>query len=252
MAESIIAWCRYTFNPWMGCMKVSPGCAHCYAETLTKNRMGLRVWGPNSKRQVTSTGYWRQPLRWAQLAAREGKRERVFCGSLCDWAEDHPTAEATRPRLWDLIRATPELDWLLLSKRFDNIGNSLPADWGAGYPHVWLGVSAEDQAHYELRYPTLHAIPAAVHFISYEPALGPLQIDARYLPDWLIYGGESGPKFRMADVNWARSVRDQCARLFIAFFYKQSSAYRTEMGIELDGQIIRQYPTPRLALPEHP
>lgn len=262
MAEnSLIAWTRNTFNPWMGCMKVSDGCKNCYAETLITGRMGKpNLWGPakTSERQVTSDTNWRKPLLWNRQAAAERKAMRVFCASLADVFEDHPTANATRPRLWQLVRDTPFLHWQILTKRPERIRANLPDDWGFGYPNVWLGTSVEDMrvAH---RADILRSIPAVVRFISYEPALGPLdELDLDRI-DWMLYGGESGPGFRGHDLAWPRAMRAKCEESQksgadseyrgTAFFYKQSAAPRTEMGIELDGQIVRHYPVPRRTKP---
>lgn len=246
MSEStIIAWTDHTFNPWMGCQKVSEGCRNCYAETLTKSRMGLDLWGPplTTMRQVTKAP-WQNVLAWNRQAARSGERKRVFCASLCDVFEDHPTANATRPRLWDLIRACDSLDWQLLTKRPERIQQEFPRDWGDGWNHVWLGVSVEDMR-VASRVDYLRTIPAAVRFISYEPALGPLDdLDITGI-DWIIYGGESGPKHRPENKDWARAMHAKCAANGTAFFHKQSAGIRTEMGIELDGKIVRQYPIPR-------
>ena len=244
--ETLIAWTDHTFNPWMGCVKVSEGCRHCYAETLTTKRMGLRLWGPGTDRQVTKTP-WENALTWNRAAAKAKARRRVFCASLCDVFEDHPVADATRPRVWDLIRNCEWLDWQLLTKRPHRIVDCLPKDWGpAGYPNVWLGTSIEDMRVAE-RADHLRGIPAVVRFISYEPALGSLDdLDLAGI-DWVIVGGESGSGFRQMNVDWARSMRRKCAAAGVAFFFKQSAAIRTEMGIELDGQIVREYPTPRTA-----
>jgi protein gp37 len=238
-AMTKIAWTDYTFNPWMGCTKVSDGCRNCYALELTKNRMGLDVWG-GAPRQVTKSP-WKNAMAWNRDARVAGQRRRVFCGSLCDVFEDDATANATRPRVWQLIRECEALDWQLLTKRPENIARMLPEDWGSGWPHVWLGTSIEDMR-VASRADHLRAVQAAVRFISYEPALGPL--DALDLAGihWVIYGGESGPRYRPEDKAWARSMRDRCRRLGIAFFHKQSSAPRTEQGIELDGQVIREFP----------
>lgn len=244
MDTTIIAWTDRTFNPWMGCAKVSDGCKNCYALTLTKNRMGLDLWGVGGARQVTSPANWRKPIAWNRAAARERVRRRVFCASLCDVFEDHPTANATRPRLWDLIRSCDQLDWQILTKRPERIAENLPADWGDGWPHVWLGTSIEDMRVAE-RADHLRTVPAAVRFISYEPALGPLDdLDLTGI-DWLIVGGESGAGFRQMDLQWARDLRVRCESAGVAFFWKQGAAYRTEMYIQLDGEIVRNYPTPR-------
>ena len=241
---TIIAWCDHTFNPWMGCTKVSDGCRNCYAEAMTRNRMGLSLWGAGGKRQITKT--WQNPLKWNLKAREVGKRHRVFCASLCDVFEDHATANEARPRLWDLVRSCTSLDWLILTKRPERIAACLPMDWGiSGWPHVWLGTSIENMR-VAGRADQLRKIPAIVRFISYEPALGPLDdLDITGI-DWVIYGGESGSKYRHEDKNWARTMRDKCRESGTAFFHKQSSGYRTETGIELDGEIVREYPLPRI------
>ena len=241
---TIIAWTDHTFNPWMGCEKVSEGCRNCYAATLTKNRMGLDLWGRSSPRQVTKTP-WKKVVSWNNEAHRIGERKRVFCASLCDIFEDHPTANATRPKVWDLVRQCTALDWQILTKRPERIVDNLPEDWGDGWDHVWLGTSVEDMR-VARRVDHLRNIPAAVRFISYEPAIGPLDdLDISGI-DWIIYGGESGPGYRKEDKNWARVMHRKCAENGTAFFHKQSAGYRTELGIELDGQIVREYPIPRV------
>lgn len=248
MSEStIIAWTDHTFNPWMGCQKVSSGCANCYALTLTKNRMGLDLWGPpeTTSRQVTKSP-WDNVVKWNRDAERSGERKRVFCASLCDVFENHPTANATRPRLWNLIQECTALDWQILTKRPERIVDNLPANWGSdGWDHVWLGTSVEDMrvAH---RVDILRDIPAVVRFISYEPAIGPLDdLDITGI-DWIIYGGESGPGHRQENKNWARVMHAKCSENGTAFFHKQSAGWRTELGIDLDGKIVREYPTPRV------
>lgn len=245
MAENtIIAWTDHSWNAWMGCSKVSPGCANCYAERLTRDRMGLRLWGSKSPRQVTSQTNWKKPLAWNREAQLFGERRKVFCGSLMDWAEDHPTANAARPRLWDLVLQTPMLDWQLLTKRAERIRECLPDDWSDGYDNVWLGVTIENDA-YTWRALELAAIPAVVRFVSYEPAIGPIpSIDLTDI-DWLIVGGESGPGFRTFNPQWARDAEMMCRKHGTAFFFKQSSGWRTELGTELDGRTVKEYPTPK-------
>lgn len=243
MSRTIISWTDYTFNPWMGCGKVSAGCKNCYAERLVRDRMGRpNLWGSGSTRHVTSEHTWRQPLKWQREAAAAGERKRVFCGSLMDWCDDHPTAIATVPRLWSLIERTPNLDWQLLTKRPENIQHRIPANWRRGWPNVWLGTSIECDA-VAARAAELVRTPAAVHFVSYEPALGPLdQLDLRDI-EWVIYGGESGPGYRSEDLAWARSMRARCTDAGVAFFFKQSAAYRTELIVTLDGETIHEFPT---------
>jgi protein gp37 len=244
-----IAWCDATFNPWMGCIKVSPGCTHCYAETWVR-RTGGRLWGPDSQRQVTSPSNWANPLSWNRKAERAGRPSTVFCGSLCDVFEDHPTAEATRPRLFDLIRRTPWLTWLLLTKRSTRIADCLPADWGEGYANVWLGVSVEDRRYGLPRIDDLRQVPAVLRFLSVEPLLEDLGSVELTGIGWVIVGGESGSGFRPMDHAWVRPIRDRCLALGVPFFFKQSSGSRSETGIELDGEIVRQYPARRESLPQ--
>lgn len=259
--ETLIAWTDHTANFWMGCCKVSAGCANCYAETLTKNRMGLHVWGPpNTTERQPVKGVWSNVRAWEREAARgvpgvlgPGQPHLVFLGSLMDWAEDHPALDAIRAPMWDAIRASPHLHFQMLTKRPERIRQLLPDDWGPlGYPNVWLGTSIENQKTADERAPQLLSAPAVVHFVSYEPALGPVDFSPWLGDDlvhwgisWVIVGGESGPGYRTMDLEWARSVRHQCEAAGVAFFFKQSSAFRTEMGIQLDGQIVRKYPTPR-------
>ena len=245
MADTtIIAWTDHTFNPWMGCEKVSDGCKNCYALTLTKNRMGLDLWGSQSPRQVTKAP-WSNVLKWNRDAGRDGVIRRCFTASLCDVFEDHPTANATRPRVWDIIRQCQNLHFQVLTKRPERIADNLPSDWGAGWNNVWLGTSVEDMR-VAKRVDYLRDIPSAVRFISYEPALGSLNdLDITGI-DWIIYGGESGSGYRPENKQWARDMHAKCAANSTAFFHKQSSGYKTELGIELDGRIVREYPSPRV------
>lgn len=244
---TIIAWTDFTANFWQGCTKVSAGCAHCYAESLTKNRMGLDVWGPNKPRKPVA-GVWENVRKWNREAERSGDRKLVFVMSLGDFFEDDPVANEIRPRAWDLIRRSEWLDFQLLTKRPERIAANLPADWRDGWPNVWLGTSIEDMR-VAARADHLRTIPASVRFVSYEPALGPLDDLNLDGIDWMIYGGESGPGFRPHDLAWPRRMRERCSELGVAFFFKQSSAPRTEMGTTLDGETVRKYPRPRIPIP---
>jgi len=239
--STAIAWTDHTFNPWMGCHKVSQGCKHCYAETLINKRGWGAVWGPHGKRQRTGTAVWRKPRRWNHDAELADRPARVFCASLADVFEDHPGPNEWRDDVFDVIRETPWLDWQLLTKRPENLGRMLPADWGEGWPNVWLGTSIEDNrvAHRAIE---LTSVPAFVHFVSYEPAIGPLdELDLTDI-DWMIVGGESGPGYRPMDIQWARDMRVRCEEAEIPYFFKQSAAPRTEMGIDALGEIVRNYP----------
>lgn len=222
MAEnSKIEWTDHTFNPWIGCQKVSPGCDHCYAESLAK-RYGWVEWGPHGERKRTSAANWKKPPQWDRAARAAGKRPRVFCASLAD-VFDNQVPEHWRIDLFDLIGNTENLDWLLLTKRPENIAKMLPTNWNvADWSNVWLGTTCEDQFAYDRRWPILREIPAAVRFISYEPAIGPLRLplDAVY-PDWLICGGESGPGARMMEPWWADRIKSDCKVEGVRFFMKQ-------------------------------
>jgi protein gp37 len=242
MAEKTsISWTDHTFNVAHGCTKVSPGCQHCYAETLALS-YGNNVWGPSAPRRTFGAGYWAEPLKWNAKAAKEGRRHRVFCGSMCDVFEDHATIDAEREKLWPLILATPWLDYQLLTKRAERIEECLPPDWGTGYPNVWLGTSIENDE-YAWRAEELFRLPAAVRFVSYEPALGPLDLRP-WLRDisWVIVGGESGPNFRQMDLQWARDMRDRCREAGVAFFFKQSAGRFSGRGTTLDGETIQEFP----------
>lgn len=226
--NSKIEWTDHTFNPWLGCTKITPGCDNCYAEGWSK-RSGLVRWGKHPRRR-TSDGYWRSPLKWNSSAsafeALEGRRQRVFCASLAD-VFDNKADQSWRSDLFDLIRRCDQLDWLLLTKRPQNIHKMLPKDWGAGYPNVWLGMTAEDQARYDQRWPLLSAVPATVKFVSYEPALGPLRLSADGPhPDWLISGGESGANARALDPQWVRNIVADCLRFGVVPFHKQWGSYQ--------------------------
>ncbi len=240
MAEnSKIEWTTHTFNPWIGCQKVSPGCDHCYAEALMDTRYGKVNWGPHGERKRTSEANWKLPLRWARQAGRLN-RPRVFCASLAD-VFDNKVPKEWRADLFALIRATPELDWLLLTKRPENIRKMLPADWDSGYFNVWLGTTCEDQKNYDRRWEILKAVPAVIRFISYEPAIGPLRISddwQKKAPDWIICGGESGRVTRYMEPAWAESLKTQCEYLGIAFFMKQM----TDKKPIPNHLLLRQFP----------
>lgn len=238
--DTAIAWTDHTFNLAWGCVKVSPGCANCYADTLSDKR-GYDVWGPNRERRTFGDTYWNQPRLWNRSAIAHGVQRRVFCSSMTDVMLDDPVLDRERRKLWPLIRETPALDWLLLTKRPENYRRFLPDDWGDGYANVWLGTSIESND-YADRADELRAVPARLRFISYEPALGPLDKLNLAGLDWVIYGGESGPGYRQHDPQWARDIRARCEAAGVVFFFKQAPAYRTEQIIELDGEVVRAWP----------
>jgi protein gp37 len=256
MKNSKIEWTHHTFNPWWGCVKVSPACEHCYAESFSK-RTGHDVWGPNKPRRFFGASHWQQPLDWNMWCAHNGTRSRVFCASMADVFEDyqgpdnHKLVEA-RLKLWCLILDTPNLDWLLLTKRPENILRFIPPKWHKEFPsNIWIGTTVENQETADKRIPELLKVPARIRFLSMEPLLGEVYLDEWLwkLPDpicsncpkdvdcdcgfqtakqnghpsidLVICGGESGNKSRPMHPQWAQSLRDQCQGAGVPFFFKQ-------------------------------
>jgi protein gp37 len=236
-ADSKIEWTDYTFNPWIGCTKVSEGCKHCYAEAYG-NRFGVQ-WGPQGTRRRTSEGNWRKPLAWNAKANREGKTPRVFCASLADVFEGNVQTEQWLPDLFKMIERCDGMTWLLLTKRPESVlrhiakatGRHSEA-WLKDNAHVAIGTSVENQAAADERIPELLKIPAAVRFLSCEPLLDAVDlkgwtrksgmfVDGDRRIDWVICGGESGPGARAMHPGWARSLRDQCTAAGVSFFFKQ-------------------------------
>lgn len=229
-AKTDIGWCHHTFNAWWGCTKVSPGCKHCYAEAWD-HRMGGEHWGDAAPRRFFGDKHWAQPLAWNRAAAAAGERRRVFCSSMADVAEDRPDLVPHRTRLFELIQATPALDWLLLTKRPENLPRLIP--WGVrGEPwaNVWLGTTVEDDhADRRRRVAELQNMPAALLFLSMEPLLEAV------LPDldgigWVIAGCESGTDKRPANYRWFQALRDHCGGAGVPFFLKQAEAATAGRG----------------------
>ena len=348
MAEnSKVEWTHHTFNPWMGCTKVSPACKHCYAERDFDHRLRQVQWGPNGTRVLTSDANWAKPLKWNRDVEKEYEiaqaqwvadccvgtksypepelqqfRKRVFCASLADVFEDWQgpilnskgerlwidsasstwlfsskeeserselarqrgveagTMSDVRSRLFALIDATPNLDWLLLTKRPENISGMLfDPDSLNGHKYrenVWLGTSVENQEYAHERIPQLLRCRdlSPVLFLSCEPLLGPVQLcdlereseDGQAFDwlssagiNWVIAGGESGPEARPTDPEWFRSLRDQCRTAKVPFLFKQWGEHdenlervgKSRAGRMLDGvlhdEFPRSSPSPRTA-----
>lgn len=261
--ETGIQWTDHTFNPWRGCSKISEGCKNCYAEQLVVKRQGLPVWGEHAVRKIAAESTWRNPAKWNRDAQRDGVRRRVFCASLADVFEDYRGPDmldvmVARQRLFNLIEQTPNLDWLLLTKRPENVMQMINGAWdprhGGAFPrNVWVGCTVENQQRADTRLPHLLSIPASVRFVSYEPALGPVcftdlvvgreivkplagltwfprssgpGLTARSSAkiDWIIVGGESGPGARPFDLSWARKTVSQCIENGVPVFVKQMGA----------------------------
>lgn len=246
-----IEWADHTFNPWAGCTKVSPGCDHCYAESMMDRRLRRVQWGPGKPRVRTSSANWRKPLAWnaahAEFYAQHGHRQRVFCASLAD-VFDNEVDAAWREDLFRLIEATPNLDWLLLTKRIGNVARMVTDarshDWLAGQRNVMLGATIVSQEEADRDIPKLLAVSAARRFLSMEPLLGPVDLRLRrparesdrqdmdgYCSHittaagagihWVIVGGESGAGARPMHPDWVRGIRDQCRNAGVPFLFKQ-------------------------------
>lgn len=280
MAEdSKIQWTTHTFNPWSGCCKVSDGCKNCYAENLMDKRYHKVIWGPAGTRNRTSESNWKLPYKWDREAKAVGERHRVFCASLadvfegpdtCQDAPQYAVMEAARRDLFPMIENTPNLDWLLLTKRPQNVLQMVPDGWRERFPtNVWVGVSVENQKAANERIPILGTVPAKVRFLSCEPLLeavelwrpdpenelfligpgmkiegGPNYVPGEPtdwecysipIPDWVIIGGESGPGARVFNLDWARSLVSQCRAASVAPFVKQMGAH------PVDGTAIVRY-----------
>ena len=273
MAENTkISWADHTFNAWLGCTKVSPACDHCYAERWAKTYGKADLW--QGRRQRTTPHNWNFPVKWNAKAEKEGIRYRVFCNSLAD-VFDNEVPEEWRHDLFRLIRATPNLDWLLLTKR---IGNVAKMHSGGDCPNVWLGATVINQEEADRDIPKLLAQTwAAKLFVSIEPMLEPVDLGSfqkgcctdcggtgetagHYFSDdgcgpcefcgntgidndnsgldWVICGGESGHGARELKPEWARSLRDQCAATGVAFHLKQM----TKKAPIPDDLMMREFP----------
>jgi protein gp37 len=201
-----ISWTDHTFNPWWGCTKVSPGCDNCYAEVFDK-RVGGAHWGKGEPRRTFGEKHWNEPLRWNREAEKEGRKHLVFCASMADVMDDE-APEGVRERLWKLIDETPHLIWQLLTKRPHRYERYLPAKFE--HDNVWLGTTAENQEFYDVRWPILAKACDQWNlrsWISYEPALGPLELTGFPIwPTWVIFGGESGTSRRPCEEAWIRSL----------------------------------------------
>lgn len=290
-----IEWAHHTFNPWRGCTKVAEGCANCYAETLSnRNPTTLGIWGPNGTRVRGADAAWRQPVKWNKAAGAAGKRHRVFCASLADVFEDWngPIVDSSGRRLYKcehgnyaamndgvpvlhdqatmadlrrdlfaLIDATPHLDWLVLTKRPENIqrmwlamANTKGRTIYQPYrQNVWLLTSVATQADADQNIPELLKCRdlAPVLGISAEPLVASVSVNG-WLPhkfdgetadtlrfaghdeatidealrslDWVIVGGESGHGARPCKCSWIKSIIDECKAADVPCFVKQLGA----------------------------
>ena len=226
-SNSSIEWTKHTWNPWVGCFKVSPGCKNCYMYR-EQNHYG------NDPKEIrrTKPATFTKPLFWA-----EKDPGLVFTSSWTDFFL--PEADPQwRADAWDIIRNTPQNTYQILTKRIENVPEMLPDDWGQGWPHVWLGVSVENQEMADLRIPQLIRIPARIRFLSIEPLIAPVDLHIAWLNynatvpgdnslwdgvDWVIVGGESGlaAHARPMHPKWASAIQHQCELFQLPFFFKQ-------------------------------
>ena len=270
-----ISWCDHTYNIWIGCTKVSEGCKLCYAERENKRLQWTKLWGPQGERHRTTTQpmlmawdrhYWKEcgACGWrgesdlfpecpeCNSPALRPTRQRVFVNSLSDLFEDQAELVPWRNEFWALTQICTGLDFLLLTKRPENIDRLSPREWREqGWPsNIWLGISAEDQFQAEKRIRRLVRVPAAVRWISVEPMLGPVRLPAEYLSgasrlSWIVCGGESGPGCRPMQTSWARILMAQCQAFGMPFYMKQlGGAFdRREQLQDLPRDLqIRQWP----------
>lgn len=271
-----IEWTDHTFNPWWGCTKVHAGCKNCYAEALDR-RWGGDHWGPKGPRRMV-LGEWSKPAKWNAAAKAAGRVDRVFCASMCDLFEDYDgpvvdqqgrpvpmrdsvdnwTVPGLRRRVFDLIDDTPHLLWLLLTKRPENVLEMVPPAWLRRWPsNVMTGTSPCDQKTADTCIPALLKVPGR-RFLSCEPLVGPVDLDRNGVRDgaavrhdrpesswlrnihWVIVGGESGNGARMFNIEWARSIRDQCRAAGVPVFIKQLGA---NPALPRQSEAARNWPT---------
>lgn len=242
--NSAIEWCNHSWNPWQGCNPVSDGCLNCYMFD------GKKRWGQDPTAVVRSKTTFNAPLHPSWKAG-----SRVF---VCSWSDFcHEQADPWRIDAWDVMRQRPDITYLILTKRQERLVECLPGDWGDGWPNVWLGITAENQAMLEKRVPALLRIPAAVRFVSCEPLLGPItfrwamwhemrganHLDGLRDIDWVIAGCESGGNRRAAKIEWFQSLRTECEETGIPFFLKQMEGigHLIKMPV-LDGRVWGQVP----------
>lgn len=269
MKNSNIEWTDHTANYWWGCVKVSTGCANCYADTLSK-RFGKQIWGANTERELKK-GVWANVTKWDKEAREKGVRVKMFVQSMSDFFEDHPGIVETREMAKIQLESLSNIDVQLLTKRPENIAKFAP-EWMQDWPeHIWIGTSVENQEQADIRIPELIKVPASVRFLSMEPLLG--AVDLRdYLMEthqpccsgggfmsyscgcqgawetytldeihWVIVGGESGHKSRPISLDWVVDLQQQCEESGVPFFFKQWGAFDSDgvrVGKKKSGRLL--------------
>ena len=217
-----ITWTDHTFNPWWGCVKVSEGCKFCYAERDSK-RWGMDLFGEEKERRFFGEKHWNEPIKWNKEAEKAGERRRVFCASMADLFEDNRTLIYARAMTFALIEKTPWLDWLVLTKRPENVMGFVPHVWTTGFwpENAWLGYTAENQKRFDERHSCIGNIPAPIKFISVEPMLEAIDLYDLFGIDWVIFGAESGPHRRHCELQWVIDGIDQVHEHDSEVFVKQ-------------------------------
>jgi protein gp37 len=241
--DTKIAEFDHTFNPWWGCAKIAIGCQNCYAKAFA-HRLRWEVWGKNKCRRFFGPNHWAAPIRWNRNAGKSDRSCYVLCGSMCDVFEIHSQQSyeqvfqrPEREKLWALIDQTPQLTWMLLTKRPENIETLLPHQWrrennGKIPANVWFGYSASNQADFDTGWPTMESFgyfSYAKLFLSLEPLLGYINLDSWLTDevdcgdehnfergtkgiDWVRIGGETGRGARRMALDWVTYVLQKCER----------------------------------------
>ena len=258
MGATKIEWAESVWNPVTGCTKISAGCLHCYAERMSKRLRGRFGYDKDDPFKVTwHSDKLEQPLKWR-------KPRKVFVCSMGDLFHEDVKDEWIDAVFWQMIRwfwRDDPLDawkrahtFMILTKRPDRMEAYMDRFYATNHehhpwPNIWLGTSIENQEQAGIRIPQLLSIPAAVHFVSLEPLLGAIRVfgfgsptwgklpASTYL-NWVIAGAETGPGARPMDLDWARSLRDQCQEAGAPFFFKRDS----DGNRELDGVQWNEYP----------
>jgi protein gp37 len=226
---------HHTWNPWVGCTKVSAGCANCY---MFRQQ---REYG-HDPTVLRRTKTWNNPPKWQRAADKGGRTEFVFTCSWSDWF--HEGADGWRDEAWAVVKRCPHLTFQVLTKRPERITDHLPDDWGDGYPNVWLGVSVE-RDDLAWRAEVLRQVPAALRWVCAEPLLGPLpSLDLSGI-GWVVCGGESGPGWRPMETDWARQLRGRCRAAEVPFDFKQGNGHFPGTGATIDGEQFHEVPPPR-------
>ncbi len=236
MSKTSISWTDESWNPVVGCTKISEGCAHCYAERVSKR------WGRDFGRVTLHPERLEQPWHWH-------KPRMVFVNSMSDLF--HPDVpDWFILKVFETMACCPQHTFQVLTKRPERMAQLLSGRWPL--PNVWIGASAENQQRLDERIVHLLDTPATVHFLSLEPVLGPIELGTWFWSamnpyhkchvEWVIMGGESGPNYRPDNIDWYKAVRDQCQAAGVPFFLKQYAGIWPGVVWPLEGKEHREFP----------